>query len=62
MTRAQWQVTRLVASASSATATAVSMLWLREQGELGRSLVALFGLVACVTFVVWFVRRRRGAA
>lgn len=62
MTRAQWQATRLVASATSATATAASMLWLREQGELGRALVSVSGLVACVTFLVWFMRRRRGAA
>lgn len=59
MTRAQWQAGRILVCTISAILASAGMLWLREQGDVGRALALALGGAGWLGLAIWFVRRMR---
>ncbi|MFG3170601.1 hypothetical protein [Streptomyces sp. NPDC048200] len=60
MTRAQWQAGRIIVATIAGLATIAGMLWLREQGDLGRGLALALGGAGWLGLAIWITRSRRG--
>ncbi|MET7944257.1 hypothetical protein [Streptomyces sp. NPDC005302] len=59
MTGAQWQAGRITACVVSGLATIAGMLWLREQGDIGRALALALGGAGWLGLAIWYVRSRK---
>lgn len=60
MSRMQWEIRRAIACVTAGVAAAGAMLWLQDQGPVGRALAVAAGWTAWVGLMIWIVRRPRG--